>query len=359
MNNKLLASFNALSNDEQLILQALSVIYAPIGQTEFQGLLKKSAVFPPNTLAIIDKTLRGKLQKTELIVISPDGWQCHPDIVELVMRLAVQQPWFDKLAAFLIADHKGYYQARFIIPNAIKMVRIFLYQDNDKAFSANLDRIRSLSPQNFLDIINRIFFNDFDEDWFASLSERIKFLVLSYFVNGSLWHLSDATLHYQLLEQFFGSVKSDSQEIVHTVIEQRLLRGNCDDAETWLAGDRSVRGLKIAATLRFLQNLNDEALESFNAALKALKKETGKRNISIDGLYGVFFSLVLLRTRSFSNLTLLKQNTQITIKHGSQDGFYLLNLILLDAVDIYQGKLPAEHSYHLFKCNDFAYERLF
>lgn len=359
MNNKLLASFNLLSNDEQRILQALSVIYAPIGQTAFQELLKNSAIFPPNTVAIIDKTLREKLLNKELIVISPDGWQCPPDIVEHLTRLAARQPWFNKLAVFLIADHKPYYSYRVILANAIKKLRIFLYQDNDKAFIADLQQIRSYHPQDFTETINRIFFNDFDADWFASLSEQIKFLVLNYFVSNSLWCLSDATLQYQLLEQFFGTEKSDNQEIVRTVIEQRLLRGNFNDAETWLAGDMSSYGLKILATLHLLQNHNDEALALFNAALKALKKETSKRNISIDGLYGYFFSLALLRNRSFSNLSLLKQNAQITIKQGGQKQFYWLNLILLDAVDIYQGKPPAEHSAHLFKSNDFAYERLF
>ena len=41
---------------------------------------------------------------------------------------------------------------------------------------------------------------------------------------------------------------------------------------------------------------------------------------------------------------LLKQQAQITIKQGWQNEFYLLNLILLEAVDIYQGKATAEHS---------------
>lgn len=359
MNNKLLSSFNALSNDEQIILQALSVIYAPIGQTAFQELLKKSAIFQPGTVAIINKVVREKLQGKQLIVISTDGWQCHPDFVEYLTRLAFRKSWFNKLADFLIADHKSHYHYQVTLANAIKKMRIFLYQGNEQAFIVDINRLFSYESRELPDIIKRIFFNDFDADWFASLSKQIKFLALSYFVDGSLRYLSDVTLQYQLLEQFFGVTKSDSPEVVLTVIEQRLLRGNFDDAETWLAGDMSSYGLVILATLRFLQNSNDEALVLFNAALKALKKETGKRNISFDGLYGYFFNLALLRNRTFSNLSLLKQNVQITIKQGWQDQFYLLNLILLDAVDIYQGKLPAEQSAHLFKSNNFAYERLF
>ncbi|MEY3881462.1 MAG: hypothetical protein RIQ94_2258, partial [Pseudomonadota bacterium] len=359
MNNNLLASYNTLSDNEQQLLQALSVIYAPVGQTDFQELLRKTAVFPSSILATINKLLRDKLQKNELIVISTDGWQCHPAIVEGMTRLAVQQPWFNKLAAFLIADHKHYYSSRVGLAHNVKLLRIFIYQHNDTGIIANINRIRSYYPTDIIKIINNIFFDDFDTAWFESFSEAIKFFILSYFVDGSLEYLTDTRLHYQLLEQFFGASKSDKPEIVQTVIEQRMLRGNFNDAEDWLANDTSWYGLQVLAGVCFLQNRNDEAVVLFTAALKALKKETGKRNVSIAGLYGCFFSLALLRTRNFNNLTLLKQNTQLTIKHGEQDAFYFLNLILLDAVDIYQGKLTAEHSHYLFKSNDFAYERLF
>ena len=358
MNDKLVSFFNALSDDEQQILQALSVIYAPVGQADFQGLLKKSAVFCAHE-AISNGALRNKLQQMGLIIISPDGWQCHPDIAEFLMRFAVKQPWFNKLANFVVAEHKPYYPVRILLAHCVKNMRIFLYQGNETGVIANINRIRSLYPGHFIAVINRIFFDDFDAVWFSALSGPIKFQVLSYFVNGSLYHLNDAAFHYQLLEQLFGATKPDNPEIAQTVIEQRLLRGNFTDAESWLAGDSAWCGLKILAALRFLQNRNDEALALFHAALMALKKQTGKRNVCLDGLYGYFFNLALLRTRNFNNLSLLKQNVQITLKHDVQDGFYLLNLILQDAVDIYQGKLSAEHSAHLFRSNDASYERLF
>ncbi|MGZ4990189.1 MAG: DEAD/DEAH box helicase [Methylobacter sp.] len=359
MNSKQLTSFNALSNDEQQILQALSVVYAPIGQTAFQELLKKSAVFRSSTVATINKTLKDKLSSKKLIVISQDGWQCHPNIVEHLTRLAIRESWFEKLAAFLIAEQQPYYYYRVSLDHAIKKLRLFLYQNNGKAFTAELQHIHSFYREKFTDIVDKLFFKDFDEDWFASLSEQIKFPILISRVSASLWTLSETTLPYRLLEQFFGAQKPADREIVQTVIEQRLLRGNFNDAEIWLADDTSSDALTLLATLRFLQNRNDEALALFNEALKTLKKETGKRNIGLDGLYGYFFSLALLRNRSLSSLSLLKRNTLTTIKSGWQDPFYLLNLILLEAVDIYQGKQSAEHSEYLFKTNNFAYERLF
>ncbi len=359
MNNTLLASYNTLSNDEQLILQALSVVYAPVGQTEFQELLTKTVIFPRSAATSINKPLREKLHKAELIVVTADGWQCHPDIVETLTRLAFKQSWFDPLAALLIAGHRTYYSHHVFLAHTIKLLRIYLYQGNETGVIANIKQIRSLWPQKSVEVINKVFFNDFDADRFAALSEQIKFFVLAYLLDGNLRTLTEYELPYQLLEQYFGATKSDNPEIVYTLIEQRLLRGNFNDAESWLAGDSSWYGLQLLASTLFLQNRNDEAVELFTAALKALKKQTSKRNISLNGLHGVFFSLALLRNRSFSNLTLLRQNTQMTIKYGSQDVFYLLNLSLLDAVDIYQGKQTAEHSHHLFVSNDFAYERLF
>ncbi len=358
MKKKLLALFDELSSDEQTILLALSVIYVPIGQSNLQGLLAKSSGFELKTIRLIDRPLREKLQKSELMVITQDGWRCNDDIAEQLMRRAVKEPWFNKLAQLLIAE-SSYYPVRMGIFHAIKQLRIFLYQGNESAFAANIEHFHNNYRQAFAVNINRIFFDDYDAAWFTSLPDQIKFLALNYFLRDSRTYLDDVSTYYQQLEHFFGAVKHANPAIVHTLIEQRLLRGNMNDAELWLAGDSSVNGLKLLATLRFLENRNDEAIELFNAALKGLKKNTGKRNISIDGLHGYFFNLALLKSRNPNNLHLLKQQTLITIKLGWQnEGLYLLNLILLDAVDIYQGKATAEHSAHLFKSNKLAYERL-
>ena len=339
---------------------ALAVIYAPIGQTNLTGLLAKSSGFDLQTLRLINKPLRDKLQQSELMMITSDGWRCNEAIAEPLMRLAIDRPWFNKLAQLLIAEPTYYYSSKISVYHAVKLLRIFLYQGNALAFAANIERFHGDYRQKFAETINRIFFDDYDADWFASLPDQIKFLVLSYFLHDGRMNLSDVSTQYQLLEQFFGAVKHNNPAIVHAVIDERLLRGNFTDAQRWLDDDPSSDGLTLLATLRFLQNRNDEAIEWFNAALKALKKETGKRNISIVGLHGCFFNLALLKSRSPGNLQLLKQQTQITLKLGWQnEELYLLNLILLDAVDIYQGKGTAEHSAHLLKTNKLAYERLF
>ena len=351
--------FNSISNDERKIILALTAYYAPIGQTALQSLLKSNEILAADKVAKIDKTLKEQLQRAGLIEVTVDGWQCHPDLVHRCMKLAVQQPWFDKLAKSLLADLKTYYQERLAVLHVSKRLRIFIYKNEEVGFLNEVDRIGTYYHKKIPDIFNAIFFNDYDEEWFTHLPERIQFRVLKFFVDNNLYYLSEYPLQYQLLEQLWGKRKPINPLISSTLIEQRLLRGHLDNIEPWLIGDQSAQGLQAAGTLRFLQNRYDDAVVLYSDALKALKKETNKRNISLDGLFGYFFSLALLASQKPSNLTLLKQNTQITIKYGLNDTFYLLNLILLEAVDIYQGKKTPEQSVYLFKSNEFGYERLF
>ncbi|MDD2724528.1 MAG: DEAD/DEAH box helicase [Methylovulum sp.] len=353
------AIFNTLPPAEKDIVMALSVIYAPVSQANFQNLLSKSASFDAKTVRLVDKQLKERLHKSKLIIANNDGWSCHPAISEALMRSAVDQPWFKKLAPLLIAD-TGYYPShRVIACHIVKQLRLFLYQGSVTACLANIDRLHSSYPEYFAEHINRVFFTDFDGAWFTGLPVQIQYGALKYLVVTDYKSFTDVNKAYQLLEQLFGGGKPAFPEIAHTLIEQRLLRGNFQDAKSWLADDPSSEGLKIRATICFLQNHNDEAINLFNAALKQLKKETSKRNITLYGLHGYFFSLALLRSRTGENLAYLKkQHLPMTLKKG-YDAFYEANALLDRAVDVYQAKVGIEEFIRQFKSPRYPYEYLF
>jgi len=353
------ASFNNLQAPEKDIVMALSVIYAPVSQTNFQNLLSKSGGFDTKTVRLVDKLLKEKLHKSKLIIANNDGWSCHPEVSEALMRNAIEQPWFKKLAPLLIAD-TGYYPShRIIACHIVKQLRLFLYQGSVTAFMANIDRLHSSYPEYFAEHINRVFFTDFDEAWFTGLPVPIQYGALKYLVLIDYKSFIETNKAYDLLEQLFGNSKPAFPEIAHTLIEQRLLRGNFQNAESWLADDFSSQGLKLRASICFLQNHNDEAITLFNTALKQLKKETSKRNITLYGLHGYFFSLALLRSQTSENLAYLKkQHLPMTLKKG-YDAFYEANALLDKAVDVYQAKLSVEDFIRHFKSPRYPYEYLF
>jgi SNF2 family DNA or RNA helicase len=358
MNSAQLAAFAELSPQEQTVLLALAVVYTPIGQTTLQELLKKSGAFPKDNL-LMDRTLREKLQSLKLIVILPEGSQCHSTAVESLMELAVQQTWFEQFANFILNSPPPFSHAiKFSFLYALKKLRLYLYLNKHTAFCTEFARLTHTHYRELLEANQKIFFQNFSADWFAGLNPAIQFAVLDLAIKSQLNYLTTNDLHYQLLETHFGHSKPHDIAIVYTVLEQRLLRGNFTDIEVWLQDDQSSQGLRLLASVLFLQNRNDEALAIFALALKNLKKESKKRNISLSGLPGVFYSLALLATRKPTQLNLLKQQLDITLKYGQQDEFYLLNSILLEAVDMYQGKLSVDHAKNLFKTNNLPYERL-
>lgn len=359
MKTKLLTAFDKLPKQEQAILMVLSVVYAPIDQTNLRNLIIKLAGFEPTTSGLVDNLLKIKLQKINLLQVSSDGWICPADIAEALMRRAVAEPWFKKLAQLLI-DHNDYYPShRVAASHVAKQMRLFLYQGNELGFIANTDDLYTTFPAYFAEHINRIFFTDFDADWFAALPEQIKYGALKYQIATNCRQFCDISVPYQLFEQFFGASKSAVPEIVHAVIEQRLWRGNFQDAELWLDDDVSGEGLKLLATVRFLQNRNDEAITLFYAALKQMKKDTGKRNITLYGLHGVFFSLALLRSKTGESMLYLKQQHLPMILKVGDSEFNRLNIILKEAIDVYQAKLKPEQCLYLYaSCNN-TYERLF
>ncbi|MFZ2726841.1 MAG: DEAD/DEAH box helicase [Methylococcaceae bacterium] len=342
MNNRLLKFFNILPLTEQTILLALAVIYAPINHASLQLLLKSTDGFDSRLIPLLDRSLQNKLQKNELLVTTQNGdWHCQYSIAEELMRLAVTKPWFVKLAQLLIADNTNHSQhsEAVIAQHRLKKLRVFLYQGNDTGFAANLSRFYQDFPQYFNESMQRLFFNEFDSAWFASLSLAMRFLILKYSLEKQRWTLQDTSQPYSLVEKFFGNTKPNQAAMVYLVLEQRLLRSNFNDTEDWLVGDNSADALKLLATWRFMQGDYENSRTLFQGALKQLKLETGKRDSCLTGLYGYFYHLSLLQSRKAGDLSLLKAQVQINLKqaHG-EDSFHLLNTLLLEAVDLYQSK---------------------
>ena len=351
----LLALFEQLSPAHQDILLLLAMLYLSIGQQSLQNLMQKLPHFKADA-RLIDAKLKKTLGEKQLLIAGPSGWYCSPQLSEVLMRRAVNKTWFNDTAKTIInsSDNRFYYYNN---DQIAKQMRLFLYLGNEAGFASNLAQLELSSPNFCKEHIQRIFFDDFDENWFASLPEMFRFLPLKAFLNQALRQLDDISEPYQRLEQFLGASKPETLQITHTIIHIRLMRANWQDAETWLANDNTGFGLALQASLHFLQDRNDEAVELFLAAVKQLKKESGKRNISIYGLLGLFFSLAMLRTRNSEHLAYLaKHHFPLCQKQDSQFGN--IYTLLIPALDVYQARLRLDNNSRLLHASSYPYELL-
>jgi hypothetical protein len=231
MKDKFISFFNTLSKDEQQVLLVLAVVYAPIVQSNLHALLKLLACIEPKKLAVIDKHFGEKMHQSGVILVNADGWQCNKKLAEHLMRLAKNEPWFNKLVQFLIAQPSYYYPARLDIYHAIKQLRIFLYQENVGAFSANIEYFYYSYPQHFIEAMNDIFFNEYESVWFSALPDEIKGIVLKFYLKDSYFYLIDDSFQYKLLETFFGKKRHQNQNIVHEAV---IGSGKAHSIKEWL-----------------------------------------------------------------------------------------------------------------------------
>jgi SNF2 family DNA or RNA helicase len=352
--------FDTFPQYEQDVLLVLAVIYAPIGQLNLQHTLK-AAGLDSTTIKAVNRDFQERFQKMGFVISSHDGWYCHRDISETLMRTAITKPWFMKLAQNLIMEKEGYsyMPAKFMVLHQMKKLRLFLYQNNETGFAANIAVLYQDYPDHFAELIQQLFFEHFDREWFAELPEKIRFLVLKYSLDDDYLNFdskSNAKKNglYALLEQSFGQTKPNDLDIRHSVIEQRLFRGNEKEAIEWLQDDSSADGLKLHAILAIWHNRYDDALDFFNAALKILRKGN-KRHATLGGLYDFFYGLMLFRSRTLTNLQQLRQYLSIFYNKGRI--MSPVNRLLFDAMEIYQGNETIESSTMLIKRSS-AYENL-
>ena len=362
MNKKLLERFEKLSQGEQEILLALSVVYAPIGQSRLQQLLRHSDCIPEAISNIIGKPLREKLENLQLIELTNAGWICSREISEVLMKKAVEKPsFFEKLAPQVLNDNNNYPYPSFHL-HRIKSLRIYLYQQDEKAFISHFQRFEQENFQHLISTLDNLFFQDFDAQWFSNLPLAIRMRVLQSYQLAFRFEFEGCALQYQLMNECLALAKNVPKDIVYFYILLHLIRGDIQGIEKLLEADDSFNALELLGMLRFMQNRNEESLVFFDAAIKQLKKDTRKRNICLKELPGYFFNLALLHSQTPENLTTLRKQLKIAIKlHNWQYRFGVIEQRLLIGLDIYQAKAKAtdDESYFLFHRLDFPYDQLF
>lgn len=365
MTKKLLLKFDTLAEDEQDVVLALAVIFAPIGLIALQKLLVTSACVNSDIIKKINTRLKLKLKKTGLVTFSAEGWLCEKSISEDLMKRAVKKSdFFDKLTYGILHNPSPYSQ-RTVLINIIKQLRIYLYQNDVDGFVSQLNKIQAEFPEYVDYTFNRLFFTEFNENWFSSLDKGIRFSVLKYHLYLNATKLESCHFSKQLFNQYFSDLPQQPIYIALSYIELALHRGQVDNTMlVYLAKNLSIYSLKLLGTLHFLQNRHEEAVNYYQQALALLKKQSAKRNVVISGLDGQFYHLALLKIRSTESLATLKKQLEIAIKTESNH-FAYQNQRLLEGIAVYQSTKSVDECRYLFsspyikpKNKSFPYDNL-
>ncbi len=347
MTQKLLAKFEALPEDEQSIIFALVVNFTPIGQVKLQTLLKATGVFTPESIRKVGPELKQKFKKTGLVLFPPGGWVCEHSISEILMKRAIKKPiFFKKLSKIVVETPLSSQQNEML--KSIRGLRLHLYQNNLEGVVLGLNELQEKFPQHLEPTLLRLFFTSFDKDWFDGLHEGIRFLSLKYCLDLTKKTLETNDLYERLFEEYFSNLAEQPVYVALNYIEFHLHKGHAEAfMEIYLSKISSVYSVKLLGTYYFLQNDYKMAIEYYEQSIVLLKKQLGKRNVTILGLDGQFYSLALLKIHTSESLAILHKRLTVAITFD-EEAFSYQNLRLLEGISVYQGLKNTDECRYLF-----------
>ncbi len=314
LREKLVQAYRRLPPLEQLMVQIFSIIYEPVSRAVFvncwNNLPERERGGKHFTIPSLRPYIEALLEKAVLVQSSNTGPQCHPLLVEIATRDALQAKHFEKLVE---AVNKG-----FPIPRRwkdgpvayghdrqlIRDVRISLYRKNHSAIVKQLEEYYRYSyGRNQIsigEILLQICTNPFDPAWFRGLPPELYNEALVHILNDSIGYLKPIDKVVAMLrEDILTAARPRSALHYALLLEQLLLRAELQAAQNvveQIPTEFQAQLHQFVADLAFLQG--DTAIPHYRLALQSLKSRTNKRKVYFSSISGLFFILALIQDGS-------------------------------------------------------------
>jgi hypothetical protein len=319
---KLVQSYHDLPEQAQELVQLYAIIYAPVGKVKLLDCfnLYSTATQQQETLDLKALgALVAQLSEQRLLVTHSNyGPQCHPLLVEIATREALQQGHFEPMAKavqakFPVRTH-GWNKALRLFQTEdefIREVRIGLYRRDwgfiEQQFEAYYSTPYPSGRISIAEVFELICNNPFDRDWFLTLKQDpgLYEAALSSLCINSLLTLTPAEEPFALLhDECTQTATTVSDRLRMVWIEQLIARGRLQEADAALEtpDEDPIELLLHQSWLSCLRGDYAQTISEGTVALKLLKKSTGKRKIYFDTVPGLFLVLALIKDGSLTSL---------------------------------------------------------
>ncbi|MDH3326980.1 MAG: DEAD/DEAH box helicase [Gammaproteobacteria bacterium] len=347
----LVTAYQKTTASTRKIFQILSVVYQPTNLTTFKKLLSALPKYV-HLVVQIDSTWRDQLAKKGLIQIEKNNFRCHPDIVEIATRDLITSGDFNvtsKTARIVIPAAKQGAWNHDIDPEVqTRALRIEAYGEEFEMLQKRLGVIDyECLHKKQLTYLVQVYTRPFSSEFFDKLPDNLRFLILSRLLTDFNESLKGNLDSWALVKTYFVDRPSNQPEVACFLAEQWVLRNEPDKALASLGNIESTESLTLRGWLSCLQGDNEAALQHYQAALKAKRKLTGKRNFHLPGISGVCFIVALLRTRISTDVTLAKKQIDIGLKSDDTDQVKHILRMFKEYVLIIEGEIKHKDTIYL------------
>ncbi|NHZ44127.1 DEAD/DEAH box helicase [Massilia aquatica] len=303
MNEQELASmreqFTRMDTVEQQIAAMLAMAGEPMGRIRLQEHLAAAGIAADNErmVAAMD-ALRGAGMASEL---QHRGWIVTPEITWLALSSALDARTFGPLAAAydsltpLRRNWEGFAILR-SYRQGVALLRIALASGQGPAQVAPLlAACMNCHEAGYLHPLVDICARPFEPALFARIHPLVRDEVLTVLLENAQREPASAA-QLRLFAERHLAQGAPSMALRIVMAEHLILCGRLDDASNLLADLDDSMALFYRSVILLLRDHHLEALTGFEQALKALRRETGKRKMTFPGIGGHLYVLALLRS---------------------------------------------------------------
>jgi len=303
---RLLAEFDALRFNEKMILALLALIGEPVGRTAILDLLALARIEDDDgnryTVGTLDEAML-KLERLAYIsVVTGRGFVCNPKLRWPAIRAAIGTHALDDL-------YNAY--------DELAPMRQTWNSVEPRSYRAGMARLRmgllrGLTPQQIQPIlafclgsyeaaqlhpIVDIFGRPFEPGMIALVNPLLQEDVLTVLLQNAQHEPLTAPVLREYCEMHLQRRHGDvGAELRMALAEDALLCGRLDDAKRYLEHTSGPHSQYLASVVVLLRGAASAAIAGFDNALKALRRDTGKRKQLFTGMGGHLYLLSLLRS---------------------------------------------------------------
>ncbi|MBT5230871.1 MAG: DEAD/DEAH box helicase [Methylococcales bacterium] len=303
------------SPEQQLALQVLSVIHTGVNQTTWKRILAELDWKNDKGISInsvVKRQFTDDLASDQLIDVFHGQFSCHETISGKLSRDLLESHRYQHVVDAIVSVHKQFKPHHRTTIEASAQLRnaIYLSEDNLAAKLLNINPKKPFTvleqqedlfyPLNNLNIVPPDdFFNlchSLDKQTFKNLHPCLTFQVIAPTLLQSTYEFFVVETMWQNATEHFLPYINEDNDLASFMLVQFVVRGQINVATATLSTPKTADDYRNQAWLHALQQKDDSALKNYEIALKLKCKETKKRTASFDGLPGIWYILVLIRS---------------------------------------------------------------
>lgn len=347
--SQLLCEFDKLDKSLQDILILIATISAPLKQSEISNIVRGGEWKTESNTFVsgkINVAWREKMIHLGLLVEakSPNTYLCNPLINEPLARKAMNNPLGSKMKQALTSQSMPYHLANSYAdePQQWQMRPLVFAKTQDALFSylklASFTEIEC--PHNDFLIHCCDFVNNSESNrvWFLSTSLAFQFQVLAPILTRRLSALMEVDKYLALAEKCYQQhlqKTAKHEPMFAALLAQQYLQRNQFGLLPKLLSKTASWPIAIDACLTLIKGDAEKALQQFELALKAKRKETKKRNVQLFDFENMFY---LLANLVVGNSKLVKKIATAKINKENNGHWAQCYLIFIGAAALSENK---------------------